>query len=185
VINCAGAGAGELGKLTGHDFPVYPESHEAGITEPVQRLFDPMIVDIRPVKESANYYFYQNSEGQIVFCITPEPNIPGHDIDSTSRFLPQVVERMIDIYPRLRHVRVRRTWRGLYPMTPDGSPIVGFANGLSNYYLAIGMCGQGFMLGPGLGSILADKLINKNREYDDTLGLLNPDREFSIEERLK
>jgi hypothetical protein len=40
---------------------------------------------------------------------------------------------MVHLLPRLKNLRVRRTWRGLYPMTPDGSPIVGWnrqVNGL-------------------------------------------------------
>ena len=48
-----------------------------------------------------------------------------------------------------------RRWRVLYPMTPDGSPIVGEVNNLEGYINAVGMCGQGYMLGPGLGELLA------------------------------
>ena len=81
-------------------------------------------------------------------------------MDNTSGFLPLVLKRMIDLYPRLRNLKVRRTWRGLYPMTPDGLPIVGYPREYSNFMLAAGMCGQGFMLGPGLGTILADVLAN-------------------------
>jgi hypothetical protein len=59
--------------------------------------------------------------------------------------------------PRLANIRVRRTWRGLYPMTPDGFPIVGWAKEVEGYLLAVGMCGQGLMLGPGLGELLTMK----------------------------
>ena len=62
---------------------------------------------------------------------------------------------MIDLMPRLANIRVRRTWRGLYPMTPDGSPLVGWAREVEGFIQAVGMCGQGFMLGPGLGELLA------------------------------
>ncbi len=185
IINCAGAYGREIGLLTGQDFPVYPDSHEAGITQPVKHLFDPMIVDIRPADSSKNYYFYQNSEGQVVFCITPEPAKVGLDCDNTSEFLPQVVKRMIDIYPRLRNLLVRRTWRGLYPMTPDGFPIIGMNRDIENNLLAIGMCGQGFMLGPGLGKILAESFIDGNKEHDFIFEQLSPYRNFDAEEMLK
>jgi len=185
VINAAGAKSRELGKMAGLDIPVFPESHEGGITEPVRRFFEPMLVDIRPGKGSKNYYFYQNAEGQIVFCITPEPNIPGMDYDNTAAFLPMVTKRMVELYPRLRNIRIRRTWRGLYPMTPDGFPIVGFTKEVKNYFLAVGMCGQGFMLGPGLGEILADVIVNKNDEYDHIFDELSLYRSFSGDEKLK
>ncbi len=185
IVNCAGAYAREIGRMSEQDIPVYPDSHEAGITQPVQALFDPMIVDIRPVADSKNYYFYQNSEGQVVFCITPLPLRSGTDRDNTSVFLPQVVKRMIELYPRLRNLRVRRTWRGLYPMTPDGFPIVGMSNIIENNLLVVGMCGQGFMLGPGLGKILAEYFVDGNKEHKFIFNDLDPYREFKADEILK
>jgi len=183
--NAAGGNAKEIGALVGLDVPVTPDSHEAGVTEPVKRFFEPMIVDIRPEPGSVNYYFYQNAENQIVFCITPEPKIVGKDIDNTSVFLPQVVERMVKLYPRLRNIRVRRTWRGLYPMTPDGFPIVNFPNEFKNLLLGVGMCGQGYMLGPGLGEILSEIIFDKEEKYCDILNQLSLYREFSGNELLK
>ncbi|MFA6617987.1 MAG: FAD-binding oxidoreductase [Candidatus Neomarinimicrobiota bacterium] len=185
IINCAGAYAKDIAKMSGEDIPVFPESHEAGITQPVKSFFDPMIVDIRPVAESQNYYFYQNREGQIIFCITPLPPISGTDRDSTSAFLPQVVKRMIEIYPRLRNLYVRRTWRGLYPMTPDGFPLVGMSNKMENNLLAVGMCGQGFMLGPGLGKLMAEYYIDNEIKHKYVFDGLNPYRKFVAEEKLK
>ncbi len=184
-VDASGADSRELNHLIGLDIPVFPDSHEGGITEPVRRFFNPMIVDIRPYKGSSNFYFYQNTEGQIVFCITPDPPIKGKDIDNTSDFLPMVAERMIRLYPRLRNIRVRRIWRGLYPMTPDGFPVVGWAPGFDNYFLLAGMCGQGFMLGPGLGEITAEILADNSHEYDDILTQLRPDRDFDDSEILK
>ncbi len=185
IVNAAGADAAGLGRLVGLELPVYPDSHEAGITEPVQRFFDPMIVDIRPDFGSLNYYFYQNKEGQVVFCITPMPKTAGHDCDNTSSFLPHIIERMVTLYPRLRNLRVRRTWRGLYPMTPDGFPVVGFTNEYDNYLLNVGMCGQGFMLGPGLGVILSEIIADKTKNYDSLLEQLTLYRSFAGQEVLK
>jgi sarcosine oxidase subunit beta len=185
VINAAGADAGEIGEKCGLDLPVYPDSHEAGVSEPFERFFQPMIVDIRSDDQSDNYYFYQNKEGQLVFCITPNPKIKGRNSFSTSGFLPLVAKRMLTLYPRLRHMRIRRIWRGLYPMTPDGFPIVGFTRELKNLFLAVGMCGQGFMLGPGLGRIISEILVDSSREYNFLLDQLSLYREFKNDEILK
>jgi sarcosine oxidase, subunit beta len=185
IINAAGAEAKEIGLLTGLDIPVTPDSHEAGITEPVQPFFKPMVVDIRPDNYSLNYYFYQNKEGQVVFCITPKPPIVGKDIDNTSEFLPLVVKRMLSLYPRLRNLRIRRTWRGLYPMTPDGFPIVGFTKEIENLFLAVGMCGQGFMIGPGLGLIASEIIADKSNKYNFITEQLSLYRNFSGVEMLK
>ncbi|MFX1495361.1 MAG: NAD(P)/FAD-dependent oxidoreductase, partial [Promethearchaeota archaeon] len=146
----------------------------------IQPAVDPLFGD------SKNYYFYQNKEGKIIFCLTPKPSILGVDRRETSSFLPQIAKRMIRLLPRLRNVKIRRTWRGLYPMTPDGNPILGKIDNIEGYINAVGMCGQGFMLGPGIGElmsrILTDKLTSRDKEI---LADLNCSREFCREEELK
>ncbi|MDR0497296.1 MAG: FAD-binding oxidoreductase [Treponema sp.] len=184
VVNAAGAYALGIAKMVKIDLPVRPDCHEGGVSDPCERFMQPMLVDIRPDNVSANYYFYQAVTGQLVFCITPKPSIWGTDIDSTSAFLPLMTRRMINLYPRLKNLKIRRTWRGLYPMTPDGSPIVGYPKGYDNLLLAAGMCGQGFMLGPGLGKILAET-ITGNESHKDVFEHLSLYRKFESMEMLK
>lgn len=185
VVNCAGSYAVQVGEMVGMDLPVIPDCHEAGVTEPVQRLFEPMVVDIRKAPGSANYYFYQHDTGQVVFCITPDPPVPGTYTQETSEFLPLVAPRMTELYPRLANLKVRRVWRGVYPMTPDGAPVVDRC-GPVNHFVAVGMCGQGFMLGPGLGEVISrfitDELTSEDR---DVLQELRMDRQFTSVEALK
>jgi glycine/D-amino acid oxidase-like deaminating enzyme len=186
VLNAAGPWGAEVAAMAGMDVPVRPDSHEGGVTEAVAHFLGPMVVDLRPAPGSANYYFYQHETGQVIFCITPSPSIWGLDVRETSTFLPMISARMVDLLPRLRNLRVRRTWRGLYPMTPDGSPIVGWDSALEGHLLAVGMCGQGFMIGPGLGELLVRMVQGKTDETDrDTLTYLSPYREFKGQEKLK
>jgi len=185
IVNTSGADAADIGSMVDITLPVHPDCHEGGVTEPVTRFMEPMLVDIRPDDESGNYYFYQIGTGQVVFCITPKPQIWGKDIDSTSSFLPLVSRRMVELYPRLKNLKVRRTWRGMYPMTPDGLPIVGYPREYSNLLLAVGMCGQGFMLGPGLGKMLADVIVNGPAAYQDMFDELSLYRKFEGMELLK
>lgn len=185
VINAAGAYAADIGGLVDIELPVHPDCHEGGVTEPTIRFMEPMLVDIRPDEESGNYYFYQTTTGQIVFCITPKPQIWGKDTDATSSFLPLVSRRMLELYPRLKNLKVRRTWRGMYPMTPDGLPIVGYPREYSNLLLAVGMCGQGFMIGPGLGKLLASAIVDGPEAYADVFDELSLYRKFEGMELLK
>jgi sarcosine oxidase subunit beta len=186
VIDAAGPFSHELCKTAGVDIPVTPDSHEAAITEPVQPFFTSMVVDLRPGPDSKNYYFYQNKLGQVVFCITPDPIIEGTDKRETSVFFSQVGARMVDLLPRLKNLRVRRMWRGLYPMSPDGSPLVGWSYEMEGLLHATGMCGQGFMLGPGVGEVVARLVTQKSTEKDPViLEGFSPDRRFGGEEALK
>jgi len=168
VVNAAGADAKEIGAMAGLDIPVTPESHEAGISAPMERFFEPLIVDIRPGPEgkTKNFYFGQNDRGQVIFCYTPIEPIIGKNRAVTSEFLPVIARRLIDLIPRLKNMLIRRTWRGLYPMTPDGVIILDRVKEVEGLYLAVGMCGQGFMLGPGVGYNMA-KLISTGKPAID------------------
>lgn len=186
MINAAGGWAKQLSQLAGVDIPVEPDSHEAAITEPVQHLFDPMIVDMRARPGSANFYFYQHPTGKIIFCMTPEPAILGSHTLASSDFLPRASRRLLELMPVLQHIRVRRVWRGTYPNTPDGSPILGEVPGMEGYLLAAGMCGQGFMFGPGVAWTLTNLVLNRlDNEDKIILEKLSYEREFDSEELLK
>jgi sarcosine oxidase subunit beta len=168
------------------ELPIVPDSHEGAITEPVQPFFQCMVVDIRPAPGSQSYYFYQNQQGQVIFCITPDPPIVGRDKRETSIFLPQVCARMVRLLPRLKNLRVRRTWRGLYPMTPDGAPLVGWSREADGLLHTTGMCGQGLMLAPGVAE-LAARLVAGQTTADDEIIIneFSPYRNFVCDEALK
>jgi sarcosine oxidase, subunit beta len=163
VILATGADAAEHGALLGFDIPVTPDSHEAGISAPIEHFLTPLIVDLRPGPEgkTSNFYFGQNREGQIIFCYTPKDLFVGTNRENRSEFLPVLAARMIALIPKFQHLLIRRTWRGCYPMTPDGVPIIDYAPGLEGLILAVGMCGQGLMLGPGIGKNITAMIVNK------------------------
>jgi sarcosine oxidase subunit beta len=186
VVDTAGPFSAELSLSVGVKIPVVPDSHEAAITEPVQPFFQCMVVDIRPGPGSKNFYFYQNLHGQVIFCITPDPPIIGTDKGETAAFLPQVCARIVHLIPRLKNLRVRRTWRGLYPMTPDGSPLVGRDNQIEGLLHATGMCGQGLMLGPAIGEVVARMIADQITDGDRLiLAEFSPYRKFADQETLK
>ncbi|MFZ5785294.1 MAG: NAD(P)/FAD-dependent oxidoreductase [Acidobacteriota bacterium] len=162
VVLATGSDASAHGELLGIEIPVTPDSHEAGITAPVEPFIRPLVVDMRPGPEgrTANFYFGQNHEGQIIFCYTPRELFVGQDRESLSEFLPILAARLISLVPRLRHLLVRRVWRGCYPMTPNGVPIIDNPRELSGLTLAVGMCGQGFMLGIGVGQEVASLVVD-------------------------
>jgi sarcosine oxidase subunit beta len=181
IVNAAGSHASEICRMVGLDIPVNPDSHEAGITAPVKQFLDPLIVDLRPGDEgkTSNFYFGQCSEGQIIFCYTPIKIFPGENRESTSEFMPIMARRLVNLIPRFKNLTIRRIWRGLYPMTPDGIAVVGKPDGYEGFYLAIGMCGQGFMMGPGVGKNLASLIIKEKTDIKkEVFDLLTPNRDF-------
>jgi len=168
LVIAAGAEASEVGGLLGLDLPVVPDSHEAGITAPVKPFLGPLVVDIRPGLDgkTANFYFGQNSEGQIIFCYTPSQLFVGTNRESTSEFMPILARRIISLIPAMKNLLVRRVWRGLYPMTPDGVIIVDAVREVDGVYAAVGMCGQGMMLGPGVARCLTEFMLRGKPTID-------------------
>ena len=186
VINAAGAWASKIFPELKLTLPVEPEPHEAGITEPVKRFMRPLVVDIRIKPDSQSFYFAQHSTGQILFCLTPNPPLKGFQTGATSQFLPLSANRFAEIMPKVLNIRVRRTWRGLYPVTPDGLPYIGESKILDGYLLAAGMCGQGYMLGPGTAALITRMITGKlNTEDGPILDQLSIDRESMTKEVLK
>ncbi len=95
-----------------------------------------------------------------------------------------VSARMVRLYPRLANLKVRRTWKGCYPQTPDGSPILG-RTGVEGFLVAVGMCGQGFMLGPAREVLARLVTGGSTREDEMVLEAMSLHRDFSGVEALK
>ena len=71
-------------------------------------------------------------------------------------------------------------------MTPDGSPLVGWNRKVKGLLHATGMCGQGLMLAPGVGEVVA-RMIAGDTTASDALILkeFSPHRRFKGQEVLK
>jgi glycine/D-amino acid oxidase-like deaminating enzyme len=60
--------------------------------------------------------------------------------------------------PGLSTVPVTRVWSGVRPVTPDGLPLIGSVLGVEGLWVAAGHGGQGVMLAPATGRMLAEYL---------------------------
>lgn len=178
ALLAAGPWTGELAGQMDLDLPLFPERHEAVITERIPRIFESMVVDYR----SDGCYFHQLISGQIIACYTPVPNVPGIHEDVTFEFLPQIARRMKRLIPKLKDAAFLRNWSGSYTMTPDGNPIVDESS-VPGLYIASGMSGHGFMFGPAIGKHLARFMVTAKWEAD--LSEFAIDREFSGREAMK
>ncbi|MCP4157920.1 MAG: FAD-binding oxidoreductase [bacterium] len=178
VLLSAGPWAKELGNLMGLDLPLFPERHEAMITERIPRFFEPMVVDYR--KDGC--YFHQLISGQIIGCYSPTPNVPGIHEDTSFEFLPRLAKRMIRLIPNLEKASVLRHWSGCYTMTPDGNPILD-ESPVENLYLGVGMSGHGFMFAPAMGRHLADFMLSG--EWEMNFHEFSINRSYDGKETLK
>ena len=57
-----------------------------------------------------------------------------------------------------------RAWAGLYDMTPDAHPIIGWVE--EGVYAACGFSGHGFMQAPAVGAAVAEELATGSSSFD-------------------
>jgi sarcosine oxidase subunit beta len=72
--------------------------------------------------------------------------------------------RLAHRYPRAAGALVVRAWAGLYDMTPDAHPIIGWVG--DGVYAACGFSGHGFMQSPAVGRAVAEELVHGRSELD-------------------
>jgi len=70
------------------------------------------------------------------------------------------------IVPEIRHLNIIRTWTGVDGDTEDGSPIVGHSATTPGLFHAFGFCGHGFQLGPGVGAVLSELIVDGRSDTD-------------------
>ncbi|MGN6143904.1 MAG: NAD(P)/FAD-dependent oxidoreductase [Mesorhizobium sp.] len=69
----------------------------------------------------------------------------------------QAVEKNFgDLFPQLGKVRLKARWAGMIDAMPDVVPVVDRVEAFPGLFVATGMSGHGFGIGPGFGRIVAD-----------------------------
>ncbi len=95
-----------------------------------------------------------------------------YDEEVDEAFERDVHERVSARLPRLAGMRRVAGRVGLYDVTPDWHPILGAVDGLDGLFLATGGSGHCFKLGPAIGEIVADAILDRPPAYADVKQLL-------------
>jgi len=165
VVNAAGPWAARIGELLGVDVPVIPLRNQIGIwrlTRPLDRVL-PMVMDYIPHSGARGLYVATyddadhvlaglHSEEVVAECGDPD----DYDRDADDDYLADTRAALERRMPDLPLADVERAWAGLYPVSSDGLPIVGPANGDPSTILAVGGGGSGIQMSPIMGALAAD-----------------------------
>ena len=160
VLNCANVRAPELAKLVGEDIPVTSERHQALVTEPVAPLFDCMVMSF-----ARSYYVQQTPHGSFVMGIGPHEE-PSFNFNSSWQFLEKNCAVMCEALPVLRKLKVVRQWAGQYDLSPDCNPVIDEAEQAKGFWSVCGFSGHGFMVGPRIGILVANKIAGMEDSMD-------------------
>jgi len=178
LFNCAGGFSRSIGAMLNVEIPVDPYRHEILVTEPVERLWNPMVISF-----SVGLYARQEMSGGVVMGMG-DPNEPvGTFVGSSMHFMYEMAQRFTRLFPKLDKLRIVRQWAGLYEMTADAQPILGPVEEVDNFYQASGFSGHGLMLAPAVSQILADMVVNKTKS--EVVDSLNVKRLYNLKDVVK
>ena len=163
IVDAAGGQAKLIADMAGVDLPTISERHQILVTEPVEAFQGPMVMSFHH-----NTYCQQTPHGSFIMGIG-DPNEPkGQEIRSSWQFLKEMSDKITNMLPPLRDLRIVRQWAGLYHLTPDKQPILGSTPQLEGFEMALGFSGHGFMIAPMTARLMAAHI----------LGLDHPDIEI-------
>ena len=84
------------------------------------------------------------------------------------------LKRIGSLVPQMQGLRLTRTWGGYVDMTPDFLPILGAVERIKGFYVATGFSGHGFAVGPIVGKLMAELIVDGSTSVDITS--FRPDR---------
>ena len=162
LVNAAGAWANAVASWFGEPVTLVPEVPQVMVTEPAPYRFQPVLGVI-----GGDLYFRQIPRGNVIFGGGQGRANADH---TRSRPLPEIAANAAAeaarIVPEIRHLNIIRTWTGVDGDTVDGSPIVGPSATTPGLFHAFGFCGHGFQLGPGVGAVLAELIVDGRSDTD-------------------
>ena len=133
VVNAAGGWAGRVGDLLGCPVEILPQRHQAlvaHLAEPLPYVM-PSVMDYLPSSGDFGVYARDDGPGRLVAGLHTEEVL--HDLvdpddvvrDTASEYIERVADRLAHRFPGLVDARLGDVWAGVYPMRPDGKPVVG------------------------------------------------------------
>ena len=63
------------------------------------------------------------------------------------------------LLPQLKNAQLIRTWSGNEGALPDHEPVISPSKRIAGLFHAFGFAGGGFQLGPGVGDVMAELIV--------------------------
>jgi dimethylglycine dehydrogenase len=149
VISCSGNFARQTGAMVGLDIPVIPVEHQYIVTDQHPAIMERKrqgLPEMGVLRESdASYYMREEAGGLLLGPYevgAPACYVDGPAANSEYELFPDALERLepyvlaaMKRVPAFGEVGIKKVYNGAIAYTPDGSPIVGPAWGLKNFWL--------------------------------------------------
>jgi sarcosine oxidase subunit beta len=156
LVVASGAASGELCP----ELPVRPLCRQLVDVGPVDGLPAdlPMVVE-----EESGFHFRRRGETLRLAMPEAAPRWGKEEVVDEA-IVEDKRHRLAHRYPPAAAAPVVRAWAGLYDMTPDAHPIIGWVG--DGIYAACGFSGHGFMQSPAVGRAVAEELLGRAPSVD-------------------
>lgn len=192
VVNATGMWARQVGALAGVSVPLQAAEHYYLITDTVEWASPDL-----PVIEEPDRHGYYREEGGGILVGLFEPvaapwsleGMPGEvafaslppDWERVGRYLARAMDRI----PALHEAGVRTMFCGPESFTPDIGPLLGEAPELGGFFVAAGMNSLGILLSGGVGSLIAQWLVDGVPPVDVTGLCIDRTQPFETSRRFR
>ncbi len=102
----------------------------------------------------------RSRSGARACCERPGEPVPNLQVVARSR------ENLVRHFPFLAGIEVKRVWAGLIDSTPDALPVLGEVGWPTGFVFATGFSGHGFAMGPIVGQLLAELIVDGKPSID-------------------
>ena len=153
--------------MAGVELPIVTHNLQAYVTEPIKPLLHIIIVSA-----TLHVYISQTDRGEILIGSEIEP-YSTYSFASTLNFMQTSARHAIDLVPRLRTLKLLRTWTGLCDVTPDYSPIMGETD-VDGFFVDCGWGTYGFKAAPISGVCMAEAVAT--RKSPELIAPFSPSR---------
>lgn len=149
VVSATGSFARQTGRMVGIDIPVIPVEHQFIVTEPhpdIVKRHEQGLPEMGVLRESDGSWYMREENGGLLLgpyekgapaCYVggPDENCEYELFQEDLDRLEPHIESAIHRVPAFGEVGVKEVYNGAIAYTPDGSPIVGPAWDLPNFWL--------------------------------------------------
>lgn len=184
VVSATGNFARKTGKMVGLDVPVIPVEHQYIVTEAHPAIIERKrlgLPEMGVLRESDSSWYMREENGGLLLgpyekgapcCYVDGPSDDSeYELfqEDLERLMPHVETAIVRV-PAFGEVGIKKIYNGAIAYTPDGSPIVGPAPGLKNFWLNEGHS-FGVTAAGGAGSQLAEWIV----EGEPTIDMMGVD----------
>jgi len=179
VVNAGGLWAREIGRMVGLELPVLAMEHMYLLTDTL-----PEVVEFNAgtgrelvgvIDFAGEIYTRQERDGLLLgtyekACVPWSPTQTPWDFGSEllapdlERIAPSL-ETAFKHFPAFKNAGIKQTVNGPFTFAPDGNPLVGPVQGLTNFWSACAVM-AGFSQGGGVGLALANWMVDGDPGFD-------------------